>query len=144
MDIASLAAADQTKSGYAVDVWINMKLEPMFKLWQGVGGKSNFFFSEHDAREATGAYEDTKPYRFAESLWRLAQVEPHKELSYRQKIAEFVVDLPIPAAVGRCLANPTLGSGTVVQYYLVDWDDYIFETGRTYEFGAKDYSAARL
>jgi len=139
MNISAQAASDQLNNGYAVDTWLDMKLETMTKLWQGVGGKSNFFFSEHDAREARGSYAGTKPYKFAESLWRLAQVEPHKDLSYRQDIAEFVVDIPVECAVGICLANAALGTGTVFQYYVPGWSGYIFETGRTFRFSAKAY-----
>ncbi|MCA9711728.1 MAG: hypothetical protein KDK70_38185 [Myxococcales bacterium] len=139
MSVTSLAAQAQRSSGYSVDVWIDMKIEPMEKLWQGVGGHSNFFFSEHDARESTGAYAGTKPYRFAETLWRLAQVEPNPTLGYRQEIAEFVVDIPVLAAVGCCLANMALGSGSVFQYYIPDWENSLFRTGRTYRFGSKGY-----
>lgn len=139
MNVASLAAEAQSSTGYAVDVWITMTLQPMLKLWQGVGGHSNFFFSEDDAREAAGAYAGTKPYKFAETLWRLAQVEPNPTLSYRQQIAEFVVDIPVDAAVGCCLANRALGSGSVFQYYIPDWDNSIFATGRRFRFSTKAY-----
>lgn len=139
MSIASLAAAAQSGSGYAVDTWIDLTIEPILKLWQGVGGHSNFFFSEEDARQATGAYEDTRPYKFAETLWRLAQVQPNPTLGYRQAIAEFVVDLPTPAAVGLCTANRSLGSGSVFQYYIPDWEARIYRTGRTFKFSDKSY-----
>ena len=139
MNIASLAASDQLDSGYAVDVWMNMTLEPMTKVWQGVGGKSNFFFSEEDARQANGAYSGTRAFRFAETLWRLAQVEPSRTLSYRQKIAEFVVDLPVDCAVGICQANARLGSGSVFQYYIPDWESRLYHTGRTFRFQSQAY-----
>jgi len=118
---------------------MDVTLEPMTKLWQGVGGYSEFFLSEEDAREARGAFENTKPYKFAETLWRLAQVEPNPTLGYRQAIQEFVVDLPVKAAVGICLANRALGGGSVFQYFIPDWDKYIFRTSRTFRFGAKNY-----
>lgn len=154
-DIASLAEADQRAGGYAVDVWTNVTLQPMFKLWQGVNKEipgqtsrtSNFFLSEEDARQARGAYEDTEPYRFAQTLWRFAQVAPHPDptVGFREKIAEFVVDRPVAAAVGCCLANVTsprgqdLGSGSVIQYFIPDWQDYIFATKRTFTFSEKAY-----
>lgn len=139
MSIAQLAATAQSGTGYAVDTWVDMKLEPILKLWQGVGGHSNFFFSEEDAREARGAYENTHPYRFAETLWRLAQVQPNPVLGFRQEIAELVVDLPVEAAVGLCTANRALGSGSVFQYYIPNWESRIYRTGRTFKFGSKGY-----
>jgi hypothetical protein len=139
MSISSQAASAQAGSSYAVDVWMDMTLQPMTKLWQGVGGHSNFFFSEEDAREARGSYEGSRAFKFAETLWRLAQVQPNASLGYRQAIAEFVVDLPTVAAVGVCTANRTLGSGSVFQYYIPDWESRIFTTGRTFKFGAKGY-----
>lgn len=133
--------ADQQGSGYAVDAWVDLTVEPILKLWQGVGGHSNFFFSEEDARVATGAYEGSKAFKFAETLWRLAQVAPNPNpaLGYRQAIAEFVVDIPTPAAVGLCTANRTLGSGSVFQYYIPNWDGRLYLTGRTFKFGSKSY-----
>lgn len=139
MSATHLAAAAQSGGGYAVDTWIELTLEPILKLWQGVGGHSNFFFSEEDAREARGAYEGTHPYRFAETLWRLAQVQPNPTLGYRQEIAEFVVDLPVPAAVGLCTANKALGSGSVFQYYIPDWESRVYRTGRSFKFGSNGY-----
>ena len=139
MSIVQQAAAAQAGSGYSVDTWMEMTLQPMTKLWQGVGGHSNFFLSEEDARSARGSYEGTKPYKFAETLWRLAQVEPSPTRGYREAIAEYVVDLPIVAAVGVCTANRTLGSGSVFQYYIADWESRIYATGRTYKFNAKSY-----
>ncbi|MEM7158595.1 MAG: hypothetical protein AAF799_37490 [Myxococcota bacterium] len=139
MDVAALARADQAGSGYRVDTWINVQVEPMTKVWQGVGGHSNFFLSEEDAREARGAYVGTRPYKFAETLWRLAQVEPSPTRGYRQSIAEFVVDMPVEAAVGLCLANRGLGTGSVFQYYIPDWDRRIYATGRTMKFQSSSY-----
>jgi len=139
MSIAKQAAAEQSGSGYSVDVWMEMTLQPMTKLWQGMGGHSNFFLSEEDAREARGSYDGTKPYKFAETLWRLAQVEPNAVKGYRDTIAEFVVDLPTPAAVGVCIANRSLGSGSVFQYFIPGWQSFIFQTGRTYKFSARSY-----
>lgn len=139
MSIAKQAAAAQAGSGYAVDVWMEMTLQPMTKLWQGMGGHSNFFLSEEDARESRGSYEGTKPYKFAETLWRLAQVEPSPTRGFRDAIAEFVVDLPVVAAIGVCTANKALGSGSVFQYYIPDWESRIFTTGRTHKFAARSY-----
>lgn len=139
MSISKQAAAEQAGSGYAVDVWMDVTLEPMTKVWQGVGGYSNFFLSENDAREARGAFSDSKPFRFAETLWRLAQVEPSSKYSYRQEIAEYVVDLPAAAAMGICTANRALGSGSVFQYFIPNWQGFMFMTGRTHKFHAKTY-----
>ena len=140
MSVSQQAKIAQTSSGYAVDAWIDMVLQPMTKLWQGIGGPpGNFFFSEEDAREAKGAYQGSTGYGFAETLWRLAQVKPSRTLSYRQEIAEFVVDLPTPAAVGICSANRSLGSGSVFQYFIPGWQQRLHATGRTFKFGAKAY-----
>ncbi|MCA9655409.1 MAG: hypothetical protein H6712_26120 [Myxococcales bacterium] len=139
MSVAALAASAQSSGGYAVDAWLDMTLEPMTKLWQGVGGSSNFFFSEEDARFASGAYDGTRPLQFAESLWRMAQVQPHASLGYRREIAEYVVDMPIAAAVGVCTANLAFGGGSVFQYYVPDWEGRIYTTGRTFRFGAGSY-----
>lgn len=139
MSIVQQAAAAQAGSGYSVDVWMEMTLQPMTKLWQGVGGYSEFFLSEEDAREARGSYEGTKPYKFAETLWRLAQVEPSPSRGFRDTIAEFVIDIPTPAAVGVCTANRALGSGSVFQYFIPGWQSRMFQTGRTYKFNARSY-----
>jgi hypothetical protein len=132
--ISSLAANAQSSSGYAVDSWIDLTLEPMTKVWQGEGGESNFFFSEEDAREVRGAYVGSNPYEFAETLWRLAQVSPSAKYGYRTAILEYVVDLPVQAAVGVCRANSHLGSGSVFQYYIPNWQSKMFRTGRRYAF----------
>jgi hypothetical protein len=133
------AMAAQTGSGYSADLWLNVELEAMTKLWQGIGGSSNFFISENDAREARGAYAGTQPHKFAETLWRLAQVQPSATLGYRQGIREYVVDIRTPAAMGVCLANPALGSGSVVQYYIPNWQSQLHPTGREFKFGAQSY-----
>lgn len=139
MSIAALAMADQQGSNYSVDVWIDIKLEPMTKVWQGVGGTSAYFLSEEDARHCRGAYEGTKPYRFAETLWRMAQVQPHALHGYRKEIAEFVVDMPVEAAMGFCAANGVYGSGGVFQYFIPDWESRMFQTGRTHRFDRQGY-----
>jgi hypothetical protein len=134
-----VASKAQSDSGYSADTWIDVRLEPMTKLWQGIGGESNFFLSENDAREARGAYQDARGYKFAETLWRLAQVQPNAVHGYRLGIREFVVDLPTPAACAVCVANTNLGSGGVFQYYIVDWKNYLFETGRHFHFGSASW-----
>jgi hypothetical protein len=138
-DPATLAAAAQSGAGYGADSWINLSLEAMTKLWQGVGGKSDFFFSEEDAREATGAYLGSKPFQFAQTLWRLAQVQPNVLRGYRDSIAEYVVDIRTPAAVAICRASPLLGSGSIFQYYVPGWSGRVHPTGRVFTFGAKTY-----
>lgn len=60
VDAGGLAQQSSGKS-YGVDTWMNVMLEPMMKVWQGIGGNSNFFSSEHDVREAIGAYQDSDP-----------------------------------------------------------------------------------
>lgn len=140
MSVVDEAASAQSSTGYGVDVWMELQLEPMTKVWQGRGGVSNFFFSEEDARQATGAYEGSVPMRFAESLWRMAQVSPSMKHGYRDAIDEFVVDMPVTAAVGICQANSSLGSGSVFQYYIPDWQSYLFKTTRTYRFRNKSFS----
>jgi hypothetical protein len=134
MSISAQAAQDQVLGGYAVDAWMDLTLEPMTKIWQGDGGHSNFFFSEEDARDARGSYEGTTPYDFAETLWRMAQVSPSKKYGFRREIVEYVVDFPIAAAVGICRANAGLGSGSVFQYYIPDWESALFATGRRHKF----------
>jgi hypothetical protein len=138
-DLVSEAKQAQLTTGYRADLWIETKLEPMTKLWQGKGGKSNFFLSEEDAREARGAYDGTIPYRFAQTLWRLAQVQPNPTLGFRDTILEFVVDLEIRVAMGVCQANTALGSGSVLQYYIPDWEPRLHETGRRFTFDAKGF-----
>ena len=138
-DPASLAALEQNKSGYHVDSWFNVELEAMTKVWQGIGGHSNFFFSEEDARQSNGAYERTQPRRFAESLWRMAQVQPNAVHGFRDSIREYVVDIRTAAALGVCTANPHLGIGTVIQYYIPNWETRLHATGREFAFAAKGY-----
>lgn len=138
-DLAAEAMATQTSTGYRADLWVVVELEPMTKLWQGIGGESPFFFSEENAREAKGAYVGTTAYRFAETLWRHAQVQPNAKLGYRDGIREYVVDLTTRAALGVCRENPQLGSGSVVQYYLPDWKSRLHATGREFTFSEKAF-----
>lgn len=136
MDPSVEAALSQHEGGYAADTWITIKLEPMTKLWQGIGGSSNFFVSEEDARQAKGSYSGTHPFRLAQTLWRLAQVKPNATLGFRKGIREFVVDFPTPAAIGICRNNPGLGSGSVLQYYIPNWERYLQRTGREFNLDA--------
>src|SRR5512147_1631236 len=138
-DLVSEAKQAQVSGGYRADLWVAITLDPMTKLWQGIGGHSNFFLSEEDAREAKGAYAGATPYRFAETLWRLAQVQPNATLGFRTGIQEFVVDLETKVAMGVCQSNPVLGSGSVVQYYIPDWASRLHETGRKFTFGEKAF-----
>jgi hypothetical protein len=141
-DAASQAAAAQVRDKrYRADVWINVTLPPLMKLWKGIGGEhlSDFFLSEEDAREAKGAYVGSQPYRFAETLWRLSQVQPNPEFGFRDGIREYVVDFPTLAAVGICLANRGFGSGSVLQYFVPNWDQTVRPLARTYQFSAKSY-----
>jgi len=138
-DPAGEAALDQVASGYGVDFWTNITLSPMMKLWQGVGGHSNFFLSEEDARESMGSYKGTTAFQFAETLWRFAQVEPNVKHGFRQGIQEFVVDMNTKAAMGVCINNPKLGSGSVLQYYIPNWERTVFATGRRFDFASKGY-----
>jgi hypothetical protein len=130
-------------AGYRPDIWMNVKLEPMTKLWQGIGGDSRFFFSEEDARVARGAYVDTEPFKFAETLWRLAQVQPHRKLGFRIGIREYVVDIRTAAAIGVCHANPDFGSGSVVQYYVPSGKTNLLATHRQFMFGAANRLSPR-
>lgn len=137
-NVATLAGAAQSNTGYKADLWLNTTLQPMTKLWKGMGGedKSDFFFGEEDAREATGAYQGSQAWKFAETLWRLAQVAPSKVHGFRDGIREYAVIFPTPAAMGICQANPALGSGSVLQYFIPNWQQQksIVETGRTHQF----------
>jgi hypothetical protein len=139
MSASTEAAASQLAGGYHADIWLEITLPPMMKVWQGVGGHSNFFFSEQDAREATGAWEGSEPFKFAETLWRFAQVQPNADLGFRQGIRELVVDIRTKAAIGVCLSNPGLGSGTVIQYYIPNWERTLMTTGREFKFSAKSF-----
>jgi hypothetical protein len=133
------AKSSQLGGGYGVDTWLAIELPAMMKLWQGIGGDSNFFVSEEDAREAKGAYRGSEPYAFAQTLWRFAQVQPSMKHGFRKAIREFVVDIDTEAAVGICSANPRFGSGTVLQYYVPDWERRLRPTGRSYAFAKKAY-----
>lgn len=139
---AHAAVAAQGSGGYYADVWMNVLLEPMTKVWQGIGGSSNFFLSEKDAREAIGAFEGSQPYKFAETLWRLAQVQGSKTHGFRQGIREFVVDIRTPAACALCLSNPGYGSGSVFQYFIPEFEKTMFSTSRTYRFSSTSYNSA--
>lgn len=131
---AAEAVSAQGAGGYYADTWFNVKLEPMTKLWQGIGGSSNFFVSEKDAREAIGAFEGSQPYRFAETLWRMAQVQASRTHGFRQGIREYVVDIATPAACALCLSNPGYGTGSVFQYYIPNWEQTMYSTSRIYRF----------
>jgi hypothetical protein len=119
---------------------MNVTLQPLTKLWQGVGGSSNFFMSETDCRNAMGSFEGSDPYHFAETLWREAQVGASRRTGeYRDGIREFVVDMPCKAAIAVCDASPTFGRGGLIQYYVPDWEKHIYPTGREYRFAEKGY-----
>jgi hypothetical protein len=139
MSLILTAQQAQVGGGYSVDSWFEVKLQPMTKLWQGIGGFSEFFLSEEDARQARGAYAGSDPYQVAERLWRMAQVAPNPTHGFRQGLREYVVDLPAKAAMGVCLANPGLGSGGVMQYFIPGWGSYIYATGREFQFSSKGY-----
>lgn len=141
MDLVAAARDSQSQGGYKVDTWLCVTLQPMTKVWQGHGGYSEFFLSEHDAREARGAYAGSSAYAFAETLWRAAQVQPSATMGFRDVIVEFVIDLPTPAACGVCLANTSLGSGTLFQYFIPKWKETqtLYPTGRQYKFNKKSY-----
>ena len=139
MSLARAAASAQLVSGYYADSWFEVKLPAMTKLWQGIGGHSDFFLSEEDAREARGAYVGSEPFRFARKLWRLAQARPSRSQGFRLGVREFVVDLDAPAAVSVCFANSVidgenLGPGGVIQYYIPDWARFLHTTGREFDF----------
>jgi len=141
MDVAALARADQGGSGgvYRVDVWFNVKLQAVTKLWQGIGGTSCYFFGEEDAREARGAYVGTDPYVYAESLWRGLQIRGHAAHGHRGGMAEFVVDIDTPAALGVCDSNTAYGRGGLLQYFIPNWASVLHATGREYTFSKKGY-----
>jgi hypothetical protein len=61
-------------------------------------------------------------------------VQPNPKLGFRLGIREFVVDLPTRAAVGICRNNPVLGSGSIFQYYVPDWQRRLLPTGREHQF----------
>lgn len=81
----------------------------------------------------------TISYRYAETLWRFAQVQPHATLGFRAGIREYVVDIPVAAAISVCRANPQLGSGSVFQYYIPGWRRALHATGRVFTFSEKAY-----
>ncbi len=141
MGVTNEARAAQRSGDFEVDIWVEAKLEPMTKLWQGIGGHSNFFFSEEDARDASGAYQGHRSLEFAQTLWRRAQVRPHRARGFRMGIQEFVVNLPVVVAMGACIANHRLGEGTCLQYYIPGWEEFLFTTGRRHRFPRESYDS---
>ena len=143
IDLAFEATLAQRRARYRADTWVNVQLRPMMKLWRGVDDSppedKNFFFSEEDAREAKGAYAGSKPLKYAQTFWRLAQVRRHGTLDFRVSVEEFVVDLPTMAAIGICRANREFGSGSVLQYYVPDWQKILHPTGNKFQFPANPY-----
>jgi hypothetical protein len=139
---AAEAVASQGAGGYYADTWFNIRLEPMTKVWQGIGGHSNFFLSEKDAREASGAFEGSQPYKFAETLWRMAQVQASATRGFRNGIQEFVVDIATAAACAICVSNPGYGTGSVFQYYIPNWEKTLYSTSRIYRFSSTSYNSA--
>lgn len=147
VDRAKAAAVHQLQAGYVPDLWFNVTLTAMMKVWEGIGGnpsltatEGKFFFGEEDARHARGSYVNTTPYEFAETLWRSLQVRPHKLLGFREGIRELVVDLDAPAALSVCEGSRQLGTGGALQYFILSGDLHrLRETGRTYHFGRTTY-----
>lgn len=43
------------------------------------------------------------------------------------------------AAIAECMANPQFGSGTLVQYFIPDWESNLFSTGREFTFEHRSY-----
>jgi hypothetical protein len=62
-----------------------------------------------------------------------------RQRSPSARIQEFVVDIRTPAAMGICLSNRSLGSGSVLQYYVPGWKLGLHTTGRVHTFAARAY-----
>lgn len=107
----------------------------MTKLWQGIDNCGGcYYLSERDGREASGAFVGSSAMVHAEALWRLAQVARDKTHGYRAGIQEFVVDITTQAAMGRCVNNPSMGVGGAFQYFVPNWQNTMYKTGRTFMF----------
>jgi hypothetical protein len=111
---AAAAAQHQAASaGYASDdSWVNILLEPGFKIWRGVGGRYSPY---HIGPNQMGGTLSGTP---AASFWESAQVQEHEKMGYRKEIAEYEVLAATPAAHGLCSNNMGLGWGGAEQYYI--------------------------
>ena len=115
--------------GYvADDSWVNIMLEPGFRVWRGVGGR----YSPYHIGPNT--MSDGLPGQPPAEFWQSAQVQAHKTLGYRKAIAEYEVMVATPAAHGVCDNNWSLGWGGAEQYFIPDqYEDHLAPTGRVYQ-----------
>lgn len=113
IDVAALARAHQgSGAGYSADdSWVNIMLEPGFRLWRGVGGRYSPY---HIGPNAMGEMSGLTRVDF----WQAAQVIKNPKLGYRGAVREYVVMYPTPAAHALCSDNMSFGWGGAEQYFV--------------------------
>lgn len=108
--ITKKASKWQGKGHYpGVDNWKMGRLKKGDIIYGGVPGQSEFYLSKVSIDAAKGSKE---------ALWKSAQVKAHDVFGYRSKIQKYEVleDIDIASSIVR--ANPHLGKGGAVQYFV--------------------------
>ncbi|MEM9194060.1 MAG: hypothetical protein AAGF12_33100 [Myxococcota bacterium] len=128
-NVASEARAAQSGAYAPDDSWVNITLQPGFRVWRGVGGRyTPFHFGPNDI---DGTLVGTPRRNF----WEKAQVSPSKRHGFRQEIAEYEVMLALPAAHGLCDNSMALGWGGAEQYFIPEaYADRLAPTGARIQF----------
>ncbi len=127
-DIAEMARAHQESGGggyQADDSWVNIVLEPGFRVWRGVGGPYSPY---HIGPNTAGG---VLPGHASAEFWRSAQVKRHITHGYRIALQEFEVLVETPAAHGLCSENWGHGWGGAEQYFIPgEFEGHLAATGR--------------
>ena len=120
-DIISKASQWQGKGDYpGVDNWQLGTLKKGDIIYGGVPGQTEFYLSQSTLDAAEGSMS---------SLWRSAQVKPHDVFGYRPQVQGYEVLKDTDVATSVVNANPHLGEGGAIQYFVDDYQSVLRPTG---------------
>lgn len=111
----------QGKGDYpGVDDWETGYLQKGDTIYGGIPGQSEFYLSKASLEAAGGSKE---------KLWRSAQVKAHAKFGYREKVQAYVVLADIVVATSIVKANPHLGEGGAIQYFVENYKEVLQPVG---------------
>ncbi|OCG31803.1 hypothetical protein A9G34_05350 [Gilliamella sp. Choc4-2] len=105
-----------------IDDWVVGKLKKGDIIYGGVPGQSEFYLSKASLEAAKGSKE---------ALWKSAQVKAHDVFGYRSKVQAYEVLKDTDVATSIVKANPHLGDGGAVQYFVDNFSDVLKPVGNT-------------
>ncbi|WP_423257803.1 RHS repeat domain-containing protein [Enterobacter asburiae] len=121
-DIIFKASKWQGKGDYpGVDDWQLGTLNKGDIIYGGVPGQTEFYLSQSTLNEAEGSMS---------SLWKSAQVKPHDVFGYRPQVQAYEVLKDTDIATSVVTANPHLGEGGAIQYFVKDYQVVLRATGK--------------